>query len=214
MQWPMKCILKRFYEVLPKDSASNKLLLVTPTVKQGLLIWIKYLEYLNGVTFNSLLHIPTITEELKTDASDMGYGGIKLPHWFFGTFTANMRKHNENENNIDFAEMYGAAVGISAFASYFLGKVVIIKMDNQGCVDALVKKSAKKSTTSRIIEFIYFKAMKYKFVFFVEWVQREHNILADLLSKGKINKFKQICNNNKIIIDPNSTNYELPKLNI
>ena len=87
-------------------------------------------------------------------------------------------------------------------------------MDNKNAVTALINKDIRNKDAHALLVRICETIMKYRFEFFVDYIPSDENRYADLLSRLKIQQFKQLCNKDNTIIDHAPMLHERPSFQV
>ena len=202
LKYPLKCYLRDMYKSIPPYNAPSQMVTVTPAIRKACMAWIRALPLVGGRSFERILTRPTkFDATITTDASDLGYGGYSGTHWFYGAWHKNEVK-NKDKNNIRERELYAPLIYANTMAHYWDNQVILLFIDNTNAKDALIKKSIASESAQKMVIRICELMIKYNFELYVEYIDTNSNILADSLSRLKINQFKLLCKYINKSIDP------------
>jgi hypothetical protein len=82
-----------------------------------------------------------------------------------------------------YAELVPLLFAVEHFAPTAAGGVLVLTSDNMGNVHTLNKGAARDPESHRLLQHIYAVAAQYSVFIIADWVPREHNTVADDLSK-------------------------------
>ena len=89
--------------------------------------------------------------------------------------------------------MFCCKAAFNAWSALWSGKHIRINTDSIVVYFALSKKDARDKYLMDFVRQICLLAIQYKFRFYVNWIPRERNEIADALSKLNIDKFINLC---------------------
>ena len=205
LAWPLKCLLRRFRDVIPYTEDKHQKVAVTPLLKDEAKMWLRLIDMLNGISLHEILpsYQPEVDEHIYFDASNIGFGAFYEPYWLSAPFHK-VEVKTGRRNNIAYRELYCCLAAVNAWAGLWFEKVIQFNTDSTNVYYALLKKDSKNKDLMDLVREICLKAVEYKFRFYIQWIPRERNKKADALSKLDIKTFKQLCieNNNKYTIYP------------
>ena len=160
-------------------------------------LWVKFLSSPQS------LHRPFIdlTEKIQaeqldwaTDASrnnNLGAGGYCNHEWFWLKWPKDMIV--KIEPSIAYLELYALTVSIMLWLKNFKGRRIIVLCDNQSVVYMINKNTSHCKHCLKLIRMIVLESMTCNARVFAKYVNTKQNYYADLLSRNKIQKFKNIA---------------------
>ena len=192
--WPLKCLLRRFRDVIPYTDNKDALIFVTEEIKDEARMWLQFIDNLNGISINELMpnFRPRIDHTVECDSGNKGCGAYNEPYWLCTPFHEFEIKSGD-ENNIAQRELFGVVCAFSAWAGLWYNKNILIQTDNATVFWVMVKKDSKNKLLMDMIRMLCLMAVENKFRFFVNWVKRDFNTLADALSNLDVDLFKKLC---------------------
>lgn len=170
---------------------------ITEEMKLDLGMWLKFLEHYNGITVitddiwesNEML-------ELWTDASG-GSGGYGI--YFGGKYALGTWPRNWVEDGVTrdmtFLELFPIVAAFMTWETYFYNKKVLLHVDNQSVIQIVNTKTSKSTRVMKLVRHLVLMNLKNNTHVKAIYIPSKHNIYADLLSRSKVKKFKDICPN-------------------
>ena len=196
--WPLRVYCRHIYNAIPPYKSEKQIVPITQKIKNCIKAWIKFMPLIKGVKLQTILKQPTTyTHTTTTDGSDIGYGGFSGKYWFYDKYYSSEVNPN-NEYNIRDRELYPILTLFNTLGPIFTGANIRIMCDNQNAVQALTNKDIRNNKSQDMLIEICELAMKYKFRFYAFYIKSSENILADALSRLKIQTFKQLVNLNNL----------------
>ena len=194
LAWPLKCLLRRFRNAIPYNKDNNTLIFVSQTLKDEAKMWLKLIDSLNGIPMQELLpgFDPPIDEIISFDAGNEGFGAFYEPYWLCAPFHK-YEVQSGKKNNIAHRELTCCKAAVNAWSSLWTGKHILFRTDSIVVYYALMKKDSRDKFLMDLVREICLTAINKKFRFFIKWVPREQNTIADALSKLDIKLFKKLC---------------------
>lgn len=95
--------------------------------------------------------------------------------------------------SIAFLELYAVGCSIELWAHLVQNKRVIINVDNLGVVSMINNSTSSCHLCMKVIRIITLTSLKFNVRFFAKHVPGKQNTYADLLSRNKIHKFKELA---------------------
>ena len=130
----------------------------------------------------------------RTDAAGgklLGYGCICQKSWCYAKWETNFIQ--ECEPSIEFLELFALCVEIFTWADRLSNKRILVFCDNQSVVEMINSTSSSCSKCMQLIRKLTLKSLKCNLRIFARHIMGKNNILPDLLSRMKIEKFKEIA---------------------
>ena len=128
---------------------------------------------------------------ISTDASGFGYGIYCNGVAFSGYWSVKMLPYA-----IHIKEALTVLMGIIECRHLLTGKNVKLYCDNSAFVAAYLNRWSKDNVMMQIIYKLVLICVKFKILLYIEYINTKNNIIADLLSRIKYDKYKQYCNIN------------------
>ena len=173
---------------LPDD---DNLHVIPIYVRKDLLWWSKFLNIYNGVSMMALENWSDPDEILESDATLGGCGGWfperkEYFHTIFPPFILNMLL------NINQLELLTVVVCLKLWSSFFKGKKILIRCDNQASVSVLNSGATRDSFMQKCLREILFIAAKNEFEIRAVHFAGLENRVADALSRWHLDdSFRQ-----------------------
>lgn len=100
----------------------------------------------------------------------------------------------KHDPSIAFLELYAVACSIELWANRVKNKRVLIHVDNLGVVNMINNSTSSCHLCMKLIRIITLTSLKHNVRFFAEHVAGKTNVFADLLSRNRVTRFKQLAN--------------------
>ena len=175
------------------SSKTNKLITVSPSMKNALLIWRMILQKNKGLSYDFILgRLPRAKHEWFIDAStNFGCGGLAGGNYFMvdNSHLSRSRflghKIKFEEVKIAYRELLSAVIAFFYFAPFSPSSAVRINVDNKNVVAWLKKGRCSKKLGYRLLSVIELIKLKYNLKVSVSYIKSSANTSADMLSRGK-----------------------------
>ena len=139
-----------------------------------------------------------------TDASGKtGYGGVCQNSYMIGNWESKLLNANPS---IAYKELYAVTAGILAWIPRYCNQRVILFVNNKSVRDMINANSSSCRHCMVLIRMIVLKCLVENV--FAKYVKSSENVLADLLSRGNLRKFRLITKR-KYETEPTPTPQEL-----
>ena len=194
LQWACKAIvpgrafLRRLYDALGIASPYYWRR-VTVEMREDLLVWKTFLAYYNG---RNIMLSTKLSPHfyLYSDASkSIGYGCvINNKQWFYGVWPNTWQPFS-----IIVLELCPILLALATWAPLLANKTVHVYTDNLGLVSALNSQSVKDRTLMALIRRVVFLLLHFNILLFAIHISGSKNLLADSLSRGRVNFFQSMC---------------------
>ena len=126
--------------------------------------------------------------ELYTDAAaSRGYGAVFRRSWFYGEWPPSWKTHN-----ITFLELYPIVLAVETWASAFSNRCILFFTDNEAVVSVVNRQSPKDQMIMVLVRRLVLICLKFNIVFQAKHIPGVSNTLADLLSRLKLDRFKEL----------------------
>ena len=194
--WPLKSLTRPFIDLLPKNTNTkqynkNEKLKINDEVKRSIELWLAYFKMQNSVKIENVIKPPTIHTKMKSDGSNKGGGACTGTHYTMWLWKQ-CEVHPCGKNNTPELELKAIEGGLTAFAPYFVNRIVLLEVDSQTARDALIKKDSSNRAMWKVIKRICLFAIKNNTRWYVEWIPREMNEDSDALSKNELDRFYRV----------------------
>jgi len=147
--------------------------------------WERFLSQFNGVSFFLELEWSRVEDmRLAVDACAYGAGGFWHHRWYAVRFDASFSSQC-------IREMIALVTACVAWGRFWTGKRLLFLSDNMGVVTAVNKRRVRSPELMQWIRELHFLEAKYSFECRVKWIQGTKNSMADHLSRGRVEEFKQ-----------------------
>ena len=175
--------------------------------KQDCSVWLEFLTTSNASVCRPFVDLSNIinAEELGffTDAAKgefLGMGGIFDKHWYFAQWEPGYIK-NCNPS-IEYLELVGVCTGVFIWGKYLRNRRVVIRCDNQLVVTMINNTTAKCQNCMFLIRQLTLFSLTLNTRVFAKWVKGAANLEADMLSRQKIQMFKNFTVNRQMDCQP------------
>jgi len=126
--------------------------------------------------------------EPHTDASGTRIGAIFKSQWL--TEGLNMV---EQSRSIAWKELFAVVMACASWGMHLKGKKVLIHCDNESVVFSVNNGTSKCKEMMYLIRQLYHLCVSFNFQCRLCHIPGLKNVLADALSRNKINQFKELC---------------------
>ena len=166
-------------------------------MKQDLQIWKSFLNNYNGCSYiQELNQISNSDLQLFTDrAGGKTLGCASYPD---GAWTVlNWPKHWSSEilNDITYLEIIPVAMAIFLWKERFEAKTILFHCDNMAVVTIVNSKTPTSERVMSSVRHIVFQALTYNFQFKAKHISFVCNTIADALSRGQMQRFRELVPN-------------------
>ena len=180
--------------------------------REDLYMWVLFLENWNGV---SLFYEKNFTSShdiyLHTDAaSTAGFAVVYGFHWMFSPWPLDMPGVPGDiwKNSMAFMELYPIVAAAFVFGHEWRKKKILFICDNIAVVSVLKKGRSKCPYLMKLMHKLTWLALINGFYISADYINTKLNILADLLSRLQVEKFKNLNPH----ADQQPTQYPEPEL--
>ena len=159
-------------------------------MKQDLLVWQSFLAGFNGRSFFLTDQWTNSHQlELYTDASGaLGYGAVFGRHWCYGQWPDSWC-----HLNIAFLELYPIVLSLHLWGHDMQNQRIIFFTDNEALVHVINKQSCRDKNLMFLVRRLVLVCLENNICFKAKHIAGVHNILADALSRLKLQTFKQLA---------------------
>ena len=161
---------------------------LTKEARKDLKAWAIFIHSFNGRSFfmdnswvsNCQLH-------MYTDASKtVGYGAVLGTKWFSGVWPIEWISLD-----ILVKELYPIVLAVTVWGDELANKKIILHTDNESLVHILDKYSCKEPKTMTLVRQLVITCLKYNIVIHAQHIPGKQNVLADMLSRLKLQEFHE-----------------------
>ena len=172
-----RLMTRSLYTVLNSRHFWCQSLHLTPEARQEILFWLTNLDKVNG---QGIWHSPSAIRVVYADASATGYGGFTVEH---GCHIAHgLFSEIEAAQSSTWRELHAVRMVLSSLAHMLHNQRVRWFSDNQN-VTRIIEIGSKNPKLQKEALEIYSMAVKWQIRIEPEWIPREQNQRADLLSR-------------------------------
>ena len=170
---------------------------INECIKSDLLWWEAFLDKWNGVAL--LLEVAPTVGLLASDASLLGFGGVCGPHWFAAAWPSEVitASKRANRESLPFLELYALVAAVLSFGPSLARKRIPVQLkllsDSKSAVDALLAGYSRDVGMLALIRELHFASATFSFKLHPAHIQGTSNSLADALSRGQIQKFRELA---------------------
>ena len=210
-----KCVIpgRAFTRRLYVYTANDKLkphhhIRVNAEIRDDLTMWLTFLEHPSVynrpfLDFSKTLNADEI--DMFSDASGkLGMGAICGRNWMYQMWDEQfIRKHRPS---IEYLELYAVVAAVLAWIHEFKNKRIILFCDNKSVVDMINQTTTSCKNCMVLIRILVLKGLIENVRIFAKHIEGVKNVLADSLSRNKLQAFFTTCKKNgrKICLKPTS----------
>ena len=187
---------RRLFMAMSKVSKPFHFIRVTKGMFDDLLVWKYFLENFNGNSY--ILDADWISNcdmELFTDSAGGNTKGCGI--YFQGKWCVlNWPKEWENSEilkDITYLEIIPIALAVMLWGETFYKKKINFQVDNMAVVFILNSKTSKSERVLKLLRFIVYQTLAKNFHIKCSHISGKVNIVADALSRGNFQKFRQLA---------------------
>ena len=187
---PGRAFLRRLIDLTIGVQKPHFLIRLSREVKQDLLVWQSFLAGFNGRSFFLTDQWTNSHQlELYTDASGaLGYGAVFGRHWCYGQWPDSWC-----HLNIAFLELYPIVLSLHLWGHDMQNQRIIFFTDNEALVHVINKQSCRDKNLMFLVRRLVLVCLENNICFKAKHIAGVHNILADALSRLKLQTFKQLA---------------------
>ena len=158
-------------------------------VKSDLCVWLSFLDQYNGKSmFLNERFLSSRALALYTDsAQSIGYGAIYSTKWLYGVFPSSWHSFN-----ITFLELYPIVLAVNLWGSLWKNHCILFLTDNEALTFIINRQSSKDTDILKLVRCLVLACHHYNILFQAKHIRGQNNVLADALSRQKLDKFKQL----------------------
>ena len=189
---PGRAFLRRLIQLLVGKHHPRRHIRLSRGSKLDLQMWNSFLSHFNGKSFFlDYKWLASSSLKLYTDASGShGYGAVFGRAWFYGEWPPCWKAYS-----IAFLELYPIVLAVETWAMNFSNRCILFFTDNEAIVSVINKQSAKDEKIMFLVRRLVLNCLKFNIVFQAKHIPGVTNTLADLLSRLKVEQFKDLTGN-------------------
>ena len=196
---PGRAFTRRLYAQLGGNINKSKLLphhhiRINTEVRQDLLTWEKFINHPSAFCRSFIDFTETIKAEeigLASDASrahTLGFGAICQTSWIYHMWLEGYIA--SFKPSIEYLELFGVVAGVIQWIHRFRNKRIILLCDNTSVVAMINNMTTSCKNCMKLLRLLILKGMVVNVRIFARYVSSKNNYYPDLLSRGKIQTFK------------------------
>ena len=112
----------------------------------------------------------------------------QLGRWLQGRWT-----EAQLSMDITLKELYAIIMAVHTWGSLWQRKRILFHCDNQAVVDIWESGCTRASKTMALVRLLYFAAARYNINVCIVHIDGANNVIADCLSRFKLDRFKQLA---------------------
>ena len=184
---------------------------VNSEMREDLRMWLTFLQHPSVycrlfLDFSTLLVADEI--DMFSDASGkIGMGAICGSSWMYQLWPQEFIK--KYKPSIEYLELFGVTAAVLAWISRFKNQRIVLFCDNKSVVDMINVTSTSCRNCMVLLRMLVLKGLMENVIIFARHVEGKKNVLADSLSRNKIQLFKETCMEEGRLLDEAAT--EVPK---
>ena len=161
-------------------------------MRADLSMWLEFLAYPTAycrpfMDFSSTLD--AVKLNFYTDASKgVGIGGYSDRDWMHGEWDPQFM--DKVDPSIAYLELYAVTIALTLWMHKYQNKGILIYCDNEGAVKIINSATSKCKNCMVLVRRMTLLSMKLNIWVFAQHIRGVDNEKSDLLSRGKINVFK------------------------
>jgi hypothetical protein len=209
----LRRIINYTSHIMTKTSNPNKPVAISQSVRADVRWWNRFLT-----TFNGTLSIfPTAFEKgmelghpwlVATDASCSGYGATFGHRWLHGMWTEEQEKASRQEDTLrdsmPYKELTAVVIAASTWGHLWTHKNITFKVDCEPVVFAMTKGDSKRPRMMDHLRTLAYLAISHEFNYRIEHIPGHLNVLADPLSRQRIDDFHTQCLSLQLFFNPSA----------
>ena len=187
---PGRAFLRRLIDLTIAVRKPHFLIRLSKDVKEDLVVWQSFLSGFNGRSFFLADQWKNSNQlELYTDASGaMGYGAVFGRHWCYGQWPPSWC-----HLNIAFLELYPIVLSLHLWGHDMENQRILFFTDNEALVHVINKQSCRDKNLMFLVRRLVLVCLERNICFKAKHIPGVHNVLADALSRLKLQTFKQLA---------------------
>ena len=165
-------------------------------MRSDLLMWLTFLEHPSVycrpfLDFAKTLHADEI--DMFSDASGkLGMGALCGQNWMYQMWDKKFLK--DNKPSIEYLELFGVVAGVLTWIHQFKNRRIILFCDNKSVVDMINLTTTSCKNCMILIRILVLKGLIENVRIFAKHIEGIKNVLADNLSRNRIDLFHANCN--------------------
>ncbi|XP_022787762.1 uncharacterized protein LOC111327761 [Stylophora pistillata] len=187
---PGRAFLRRLIYLTIGVRKPHFLIQLSKEVKEDLLVWQSFVSAFNGRSFFLADRWTNSHQlELYADASGaLGYGAVLGTHWCYGQWP-----HSWHHFNIAVLELYPIILILHLWGHDVQNQKILFFTDNEALVHVINKQSSRDKNMMFFVRRLVLVRLEKNICFEAKHIPGVHNVLADALSRLKLQTFKQLA---------------------
>ena len=198
---PGRAFTRRLYSLIDSKLQQHHHVKLTRELTLDLKMWLKFLkhpaifarpfmDFTKEVTADDIFFFTDASKSFRT-----GCGGVCKPvghkgYWFYTAWNKAFLK--QYQPSIAYLELYALVVGAVLWLKYFTNRRIYLFCDNISVVYMVNNTTSSCPQCMVLIRILVLHSMIHNVRVFAKYVNTKNNVLADHLSRLRINKFKQL----------------------
>lgn len=187
---PGRTFLRRLYNLASGNLKPHHHIRITAEARADIAMWLVFIKQYNGTSmFINQTWLTSDTIRLYSDAAGAhGYAVVYGAQWAAGSFPTSWDQYG-----ICLKELYPIALAMCLWGHNWANRKVMFLTDNMSCAFILNTLTSKETNTMKLVRHMVLKAMKHNVLFKGEHIPGRHNVVADLLSRSKFQRARQLA---------------------
>ena len=187
---PGRAFLKRLYALTIKVAKPYHLVYLSAETKQDLQLWLIFLRSHNGVSlYREQFFLSPGVRHILTDASQsLACGAVFGSEWFAIPWPSAWW----SGQNITFLELIPILVALETWGPQLKNTYVMVHTDNLDLTYVLNNQTSKEKLVMPLVRRLVLVLLKHNIMFRCKHIPGFENVLADNLSRLRIDKFKEL----------------------
>ena len=187
---PGRPFLRRLINLTMGITKPTHFIRITKEAREDLKTWLLFLDSYNGRSaFLPDRWRSSHSLQLFSDAaSTIGYGAFLGPKWFHGEWD----RHWKGQS-IAVLEFYPIILAVETWSEELQNQCIHFYTDNQALVEVINKQTCRDTKLMSLLRRLVLSCLKKNILFQARHLPGAQNTLADLLSRGKIQQFRQLA---------------------
>ena len=191
---PGRLFLRKLINLSTTVKELHHFVKISEEVRDDLRWWLAALHENKGVCFIMEPFETSLTLQLFTDASGVGFGAVFGNRWFSQKWPSEFLRLLEKNDaiNINARELFAVCVLVEVWGPLLLKKQVKLFCDNETTCNIWRNHKVKDKILLILLRRLYFDCVKFNTNILLTHIPGFKNIYADLLSRLQVTKFLQM----------------------